>query len=131
MAAQKGRAVLVKRGSSPATLLGCRSKSITINGEPIDTTTDDDDGIRALMADAGVVTVEITVSGRVDDAVLRTEAANVDGRTKTTEFVYGAVEKFAGSFFLASYSESGESADALQFEATFQSAGEVTYTPAA
>jgi predicted secreted protein len=87
--------------------------------------------VRKLMADAGLLTVEITVSGRVDDAVLRAEAAGADSRVKATEFVYGATEKFAGDFFLASYSESGEHTGALEFEATFQSAGAVTYTPPA
>ena len=130
MAAMKGRTLQVWRGASPALVAGVRTKSISINGEPIDITNDDDEAVRKLMDVAGEVSVEISISGVAVGAVLRTEALTVADRVPATEFRYGATEKFAGDFFLASYKETGEYKGAATFEATFQSASTVTYTPA-
>jgi predicted secreted protein len=128
----KGREMQLYRGSTPALVANVRTKGLSISGEPIDVTTDDDDGVRKLLDDAAELAIEITVSGvAAAGNPLRAEAAAVDGRAETTEFRYGAVEKWAGSFFLSSYSENGEYKGAATFEATLVSAGAITYTPPA
>lgn len=129
----KGRAVTVKRGATPALIAGVRTKSLSINGEPIDVTTDDDAAVRTLMAEPGQLTLEISVSGVTNDDTLRVEALSTTDRILPTEFGFpGSVSngKIAGDFFLASYTETGEYQGAATFEATFQSAGAMTYTAA-
>lgn len=127
----KGRAIKVKRGTTPALIAGARTKSLSINGSPIDVTNDDDDAVRKLMNEPGEITVEISLSGIIQSDVLRAESLSATDRVLPTEFeLPGSVGagKFAGDFFLASYSETGEYQGAATFEATFQSAGAVTYT---
>lgn len=125
-----GRAIQVKRGSSPALITGVRTKSISISGSSIDVTNDDDAGIRKLMDMPGEVAVSISISGITKEATLRDEALLATDRVLPTEFTLpGATPgKFAGDFFLASYTETGEYQGAGTFEATFESAGTVTYT---
>lgn len=128
----KGRSCTVKRGAVPALIAGVRTKSFSINGEPIDITNDDDTGIRTLMEEPGELSMEISVSGVVKSDTLRAEALNTTDRTQLTEFGFpGTVAgKIAGQFYLASYSETGEYKGATTFEATFQSSGALTYTAA-
>lgn len=132
MAGIKGRTMEVWRGAVLAQVAQVRSKTFSINGEPIDETSDDDDGVRKLMADAAEVTAEISVSGVLAAGhALAAEAENVNGRAINTEFRVGAVEKWAGSFFMTAFTITGEYKGAVTFEATFASAGAVTYTPPA
>lgn len=130
----KGRAVTVKRGPAVAVLLaGIRTKSLSINGAPIDITTDDDTGIRNLMQEPAEFDMEITVGGVIKDDVLRLEALSIVDRTSVTEFTFPgsvAAGKIAGNFYLSTYKESGEYKGAATFEATFMSAGPVVYTAA-
>jgi TP901-1 family phage major tail protein len=129
----KGRAVTVKRGTSPTLIAGVRTKSMSINGEPIDVTNDDDAGVRKLMDEPGELSMEITVSGIVKSDTLRVESLSTTDRVLPTEFGFpGSVApgKIAGDFYLASYSETGEYQGAATFEATFQSTGALVYTAA-
>ncbi len=128
IAATKGRTVIVKRNA--VVVAGVRTKNITINGSPIDVTTDDDAGVRALLDTPGQVDVSISVSGIVLSDTLRTEALGTTDRTQITQFLYGSASPdngWTGNFFLASYKETGEYQGAITFEAEFQSAGAVTY----
>lgn len=128
----QGRVVTVKRGAVPALIAGVRTKSIAINGEPIDVTNDDDGGVRKLMDMPGELAIEISVSGVVKNDTLRQEALSVTDRVLPTEFGFPGTSpgKIAGDFYLASYTETGEYKGATTFEATFQSAGAAVYTPA-
>lgn len=132
----RGRAVVIRRGG--VNLAGVRTKSISINGSPIDVTNDDDDGVRKLLDQPGQLDVEISVSGIVLNATLRNEALSTSDRVANTQFIFGGFEGspanthgFIGDFFLAGYTETGEYQGVVVFEATFQSAGAVTYTAAA
>lgn len=134
MPAMKGRSVLIKRNG--AVLAGCRTKSITVNGSPIDVTTDDDDGVRRLLDQPGQVDVEISVSGIVLGETLRSESLSTSDRVSNTTFQFGGFEGspgntfgYSGEFFMASYSEGAPYQEAITFEATFQSASLITYTP--
>lgn len=130
----RGRAVVIRRNG--VNLAGVRTKSVTINGSIIDVTTDDDDGVRRLMDQPGQVDVSISVSGVVLNEVLRNEALGTSDRVSQTQFIYLGFEGspanthgWIGDFFISSYSESGEYQGVVTFEATFESAGTVTYTP--
>lgn len=72
MVAQKGRLVLIKVESAPSsgtflTVGGLRTKSVKINNEMVDVTTDDSDGARKLLEGAGVNSLEVAGSGVVND----------------------------------------------------------------
>lgn len=124
----------MKRGSpSPLLIGGVRTKSMSLNGEPIDITSDDDAAVRKLMDEPAELTMEITVSGITKSDVLRIESLSTIDRVLPTEFGFpGSVTngKIAGDFYLASYTETGEYQGAATFEATFQSTGPLTYTAA-
>lgn len=128
MPGTKGRFVVVKLNGTA--IAGVRTKSISINGSPIDITSDDDAGVRNLMDEPGQVDVNISVSGVViSPTVLRNLALNRTDRVQEMQFSFGGSPDngFVGQFFLASYSENGEYNGAVMFDAEFQSAGTVAY----
>jgi TP901-1 family phage major tail protein len=127
MAAARGRSFVVRRAGR--NVAGVRTKSITINGSPIDITSDDDAGIRKLLDQPGQIDVAIAVSGVLLDDILAAEALEASDRVKLTQFLRsGSPDNgFSGEFFLASYKENGEHQGAVLFEAEFQSAGAVTF----
>ncbi|TBG41896.1 phage major tail protein, TP901-1 family [Rhizobium leguminosarum] len=133
MAAQKGRAVLVKFNSTGSTYVavgGAREITLTINNEPVDITNSDDAGIRKLLEGAGVNSISIKLQGvYVEDAAAA--AIRVDASTnahRNYQFVMpGTVTKtYQGSFMIASYEEAGSYNGAATYNITLESAGAVT-----
>ena len=129
----KGRALLLKRGTaaSEVTLAGVRTKSMSINGEPIDVTNDDDAGWRTMLDMPGELSVEFSCSGVAKNHTLLAEALSSTDRVQSTLLLWTGGGKLQGNFFVVSYSETGEYQGGVTFEATFQSQGAVTYTPGA
>jgi TP901-1 family phage major tail protein len=129
----KGRSVTVKRGSSPVLIAAVRTKSLTINGTSIDVTNDDDAAVRKLLAEPGEIQVSITVAGVLKDETLLQEALSASDRVQPTEFGWPGTTpgKIAGDFFLSNFGISAEHTGPATFEATFESAGLVTFTAAA
>lgn len=128
MAASSGRELLIKKGVT--VLAGVRTKTVTINGEPIDVTTDDDSGFRTLLADPATRSIDLSVEGITKDATLRAIVAGGGSQMLsdiTVEYPDGSV--IAGDFYLVSVEESGEYQDAVTFTASLQSSGAFTYTP--
>ena len=128
-----GRALTVKRGATPTLIAGVRTKSLTINGSPIDKTNDDDAAIRKLHDEPGQIDVTITVEGVLVAETLFAEALNATDRVLPTEFGWkGSITdgKMAGDFFMSSFAITGEYQGTATFSATFESAGAVTLTPA-
>lgn len=122
-----GRDFLIKKGST--VLASVRAKTVTINGEPIDSTTDDDDGYRKLLADAATRSIDISVEGLTDDDTLRAAVMGSGSLLLTdinVEYPDGAT--LTGDFFLTSLEENGQHTDAMGFSASFQSSGQWTYT---
>lgn len=129
----RGRLVQVKRGTSPGTLIpGVRTKSMSINGEPIDITNDDDGGWRKLLDQPGEVSVEISVSGIIKNELLLQESVSTTDRVDYTRFEWpGATAgRMDGDFYLSSFSITGEYQGSATFEATFLSTGTITFTAA-
>ena len=133
MANSKGRAFLVKKNST--TIASVRSKSVTWQGQPIDTTNDDDDGDTSYLADEFANTsLEITVEGLTDDDVLSDIAFSTDHSDKhlsdlTLTKANGDV--ISGNFIMTNYSETGSYEGANEFSATFVRNGTHTWTPSA
>lgn len=111
-----------------AAIGGVREKSITINGEPIDVTSDDDDGWRNLLTVAGQNQIDVSISG-----VTKSHALKADWfagtRTRAVVITYPDGDTISGNFFLSAYTETGTYNDATTFEATLMSDGVITYTP--
>jgi predicted secreted protein len=130
MAARVGRKIKFKWGTAAplAEIPGVREKGVTLNGEAIDTTADDNNGWRELLADAAQNQVDVSLSGVTKSHVLKADWFG-GTRTKLAEIEYDDGAKIAGTFFLSNYAETGVYNDAATFEATLMSTGVVTYTP--
>lgn len=129
----KGRSVGVFRGAAPVLVAGARTKGCSINGSPIDVTNDDDAAVRKLLNEPGQIDVSLTVAGILKNETLIQESLDAADRVQATEFRWpGSVSngKLAGEFFLSSFGITGEYQGAATFEATFESAGAVTFTAA-
>lgn len=129
-----GRLYIVRKDG--VALAGVRSKSLSINGSPIDVTTDDEAGVRALLDVPGQVDVSMSVSGLAANTAafntLRDLALSTTDRVVTLEFDTGSGSPqlgFRGSFFLEGFTEGGETQGPGTFEVTFQSTGAVTRLP--
>lgn len=128
MAANSGRKLLIKRDG--VVLAGVRTKAVNINREPVDITNDDDDGWRGLLAEPGEKQIDLTVGGVTKDDTLRAVAFTDPAIFEDMTLEYPDGSSIEGDFYISAYNESGDYNDAITFEATFQSSGIITYTPA-
>lgn len=127
MAAFYGRAVEFAWNALP--VLGVREKGISINGEAVNVTSDEDDGVQHLLSTDAERSWEISISGVIKDAIFR--AAKASGAIQDTVLItYPDGATISGTFNLAAYSEGLPYNEAVTFQATLQSTGPVTYTPA-
>lgn len=117
-------------GNSPGDeILGVREKSLDINGEPIDVTSDEDNGKRTLLDNlSGQDEVNIGINGVTKDTRLK-EAIMSGNRTQICRLEYPNSGVLEGTFFLSNYKETESYKDASTFEATLMSSGIVTFTP--
>lgn len=132
MAASVGRNITLSWGadSPPQPIAGVKEKSLTLAGEPIDITSDDDAGWRTLLTTPGQMQVELKVSGVTKDRKLLADwFAGATTQDVILTYEDGAV--ITGSFFLSEYSDKGNFKDATAFDATLMSTGVIAYTPAA
>lgn len=128
MPKNSGRLLKIKRGS--ANITGVRTKSLTHSGDPVDITTDDEDGYRTFLAEEGQRAIDTTVEGLTEDADLRSAALTGTTLLLTDvniEFPNG--DTITGNFFFNNFEESGEYQGAVAYTASFQSSGPWVYTP--
>ena len=128
-----GRRLLIKQGGTA--IAGCTQTSITITGEPIDTTDKQSGGWRTLDDDVGLRSVDISLSGYSVGGpnVFRTALTAATATLKLTDITveYDDGETLSGDFWLGSVEESGnEGSEAMQYSAELQSSGPITRTPA-
>lgn len=123
------RTVLVKSGTPAAVIAGIRTKTITFEGEPIDTTSDENNGWRTLIPVYGTRGMTMSVEGVVKSNVLKISALSQQVMEAiTVEWPDGF--KVEGSFAVANYAETGSHDGELTFSCEFRSSGEVEYTDA-
>lgn len=130
MAALVGRKVLFTPDVGGAAVIGARSKSITINNEAIDITSDDDSGYRTLLAgDAAMKSLDMSIEGILKDSALIAKAAagtfTLDGYTMEIP----GIGDFDGTFHFSSIALTAPYNEAVTFTATVQSSGAFTFTP--
>jgi len=120
-------------------LAGINAKSIAVAKEPIDITTDEDNGYRLLLDKAGTKTLDISFSGVTKDQLLR-ELIMTEQSMLLTDITVeyppiGAQstgDSISGDFYFNGLSEDGGGSDgAITFSGTLQSSGEWTYTAGA
>ena len=129
MAALAGRGVRVQVGTTD--VAGARADSVTFNREHIDITDKDDEGVRKLLDEIGLHSVEMTVSGIIKGDTLLDWAADPTDVLKSMTFVIDGIGSLAGSFGMTSFNTGGnDGAEAATFEASFSSAGAITYAAA-
>ena len=130
MAASAGRQMALNWGNaSPAVVIdGIREKGIELNGEPIDITSDENNGWRTLLSLPAENQVNINISGVTKETTLRVAWFSGD-RTEDVEITFQDGGRMVGSFFLASYTETATYNEATAFEAALQSSGVITYAP--
>lgn len=132
MAKSAGRDFVIKKGGTK--IASVRQKSVTWNGELIDTTNDDDDAATTYLADEFAGTsLELSVEGLTDSDVLSDIAYATDHASKHLDDI--TVERsngdtISGDFILTSYVETGEYKDAVKFTATLVRSGIHTWTAA-
>lgn len=132
MAARKGSDFALQKGSDPYTDIGgFRTKSLTINSETVDVTSEDDTNRwRQLLAAAGVKNMSLTGSGVVKDTAAQ-QAVVTDVIAQTVDaylITAPGIGTFAGTFQIASFESSGEYNGEQQFSITIESGGDITYT---
>lgn len=131
MAKSIGRNLVIKKGGTK--IAAIRTKTVAWNGEPVDVTTDDDNGFRTHLSDAeGQEQIDISGDGVTDNKILRDIAfapATSKFLTDITVEWTDTLETLAGDFKLVSYEESGTFNDARTFTISLQSSGLWVYTP--
>lgn len=123
-----GRGLVVKQGVTA--IAGVRTKTVTINSEPVDITSDDSSGFRTMLDDVGQQSIDLSVEGVTENSTIR--AAMLGGGSQlltdiTVAWPDGGT--VAGDFYMNSYVETGTYNDAVTFTASLQSSGTWTYTP--
>ena len=116
-----------------AVVAGLRTRGLSVNKEAIDVTSDDDDGFRKLLSEAGQVSLDMSIDGLTKDAELRAAALTSTSITLTgvtVEYPNGDELSF-DEVMMNSFEESGSYNEAISFTASLQSSGAWTYTPAA
>lgn len=128
MSANSGRELTVERDTT--VIAGVRSKSFSVNRNPVDITNDDDDGYRALLAAPGEVQIDLSVDGITKDDVLRAVSTATTAVFEDMTVTFPDGYAITGDWFLATYEETGEYNGAITFSAAFQLSGVPTITPA-
>lgn len=123
-----GRSVTMTIGGQ--TIKGRQSKGISINNEPVEVTDNDSSGFRELMAQAGVQSLDLPVSGVIKARDIMNSLMNNESKMYATVITYSDGSTLTGDFFWNSYSETGESNGAYTFDSTLLSSGEIDFTAA-
>lgn len=134
MAAQKGRALLMKigDGASPeafTTIGGMRSTSITLNDEAVDITNKDStNNARELLAQGGIKSASVSGNGVFTDSASETTlygkwhaSANAN-----YQFLVPDLITLTGAFMLETLEYAGEYNGEVTYSFSFQSAGDIT-----
>lgn len=126
-----GRRVGVYFDESPRVLVaGCKSKSIAINGEFIDTTNDDDEGFRSMLADPAVRSIDVSLEGLIKDTTFLLRLTAVNPVLKQNfQLDFATIGIISGRFMIGPNYEIGAPYnDQVTFSTGLQSDGPFTFT---
>jgi predicted secreted protein len=131
MSALVGRKVTFTPTAGGTPVTGMRTKTITLNNEPIDITSDDDEGFRRFLgADPAERSIDMSVDGVTKDTAL-IELAAAGGNQLISEYTldFQGLGSFVGDFFIGSIELGAPYNDAVTFSANIQSSGPFLFTP--
>lgn len=128
-----GRDLVVMQGGER--IMGIRSATLTYNGETIDITSGENDGVRHLLPEVSVRSVDISGEGIMKAVNFREMAATGTQRMLSDITITFPVmtegntaATITGDFMLSAYEESYPYEDAATFSFTLMSSGEAVYT---
>lgn len=127
MTAFVGRKATISKGGT--TVAAVRTRTVSINNEPVDITSDDDNGFRTMLQDPGTKTLDMSVEG-----VLKNTTDFMGVAMSTTDILEGfsilfpGMGTIAGDFVVASFEVGAAYNESATFSATLQSSGEFTFT---
>ena len=121
MAAASGRdlVISINTGGGYVAIAGVSAKSVSKSNEPVDVTDDDANGWRTVLAEPGLRTVDLDVSGVTKDDILITQmsAATDSILLQDCKISYAGGAEETGDFYLSNCTITGESAGAVTFSA--------------
>lgn len=134
MTAFVGRKAVLSQGSPLVAIAALRTKTMTLANEAVDVTSDDDEGFRALLADPGTKTLDMTVEGVAKDvasfnALLAVAVSGTD-ILDAFSILFPGIGTMAGDFVVSNFEIGAPYNEAATFSCTLQSAGEFTFTAA-
>lgn len=129
MAFNVGRKLTIKRAGT--TIASVRTKTVTINNEAVDISTDDDSGYRTLLEDPGQKQIDMSVEGLTSDDVLIDKAANGTSLIEEYTITLPSGATIVGDFRFNNLELGAEYNAAITFTAEIQSSGSYTFTAAA
>jgi len=125
-----GRNIKFYRGDvDTGTLIVARTKTMTINNESIDVTSDGDEGYRTLLADPATRSIDMSVEGVIrqtdflDSLLDPTQTAVLEDYT----IVIPGIGEVTGDFRFSSVEVGAPHDDAATFSATVESSGAWTF----
>lgn len=134
MAALLGRKVRIKKspdGVAPYVVVaGARSDSITFNRGEVDVTDKSHDGIRTLLGDVAVVSVDMAVEGVFFDETFITDALDSNTALFNYQIDIDGVGTATGLFFLSNVEVGAPHDNAATFSARIMSSGVITWAAA-
>jgi len=135
MAAQKGKDLLLKMhdGTNYVTVAGLRSRKIAFNAETVDVTHAESSGRwRELLEGAGVRRASLSGRGLFRDAASDELIRQTffDGLIRDMQIVIPDFGTIEGPFQIAAFELAGEHNGEVTFDASLESAGELTFVAA-
>jgi predicted secreted protein len=132
MASLVGRKVTFTPTGSGIPITGMRTKTITVNNEAIDITSDDDRGWQTFLAtDPAQRGIDMSVEGVTKDAVLINLAVTGgSGLISEYELAFEGLGTFTGDFHIGSLELGASYNEAVTFSCTIRSSGEPTWLAA-
>jgi TP901-1 family phage major tail protein len=130
MAGHNGRSLTIDWDTT--TIVGVRTRGVSVTNDYVDVTTDDDNGWRTLLANPGLRAVEVTVGGITNDEILLAAimAANVAVEAVAINLPTGLATPgdLGGDFLISGFEQSADHDGACEFSVTLMSTGEIVYT---
>lgn len=130
---KKGRSLLVRlrNGGSPVgSFTMAMSNEIALTQEYVEANDKSSNGWRQGAPGAGLKSATISMDGVFKSTALETSLQELltTGSCDTFDIIDEDGERYEGDFIVTSYSKSGEHNTNIEWSATLESTGEITYT---
>lgn len=134
MAAQLGNEFVLQIGDGAdpevfTTVAGATTNSFEVNNDVIDITTKDTTRYREILNSGGMTTFSTTIQGiwKGDTGAQALRDAVFDSAVQNARLIFEDGSTITGPFHFTSFSFTGEHHGAVQFSATLNNAGELTW----